>query len=200
MEENSVWIIGIVTLLAGALIGYLMGRSGDTSNQKKLTTQLNEAQRELSDYKEKVNGHFEKTAELVNNLTESYKQVHQHLAQGSEALCLGEHSPDKLSSEIQPRITESAQTESTEAISELKPTSATTEAVDSVTEEPVIVEPPRDYAPKKPDEEGTLSEKYGLKKAKGNEEEELEEAIPPLLKDQISGVRAHDKEIKQPAE
>ncbi len=78
MEENSIWIIGIVALAAGALIGYLMGRSGDNSGQQKLVNQLNEAQQELSEYKEQVNSHFETTAALVNNLTESYREVHQH--------------------------------------------------------------------------------------------------------------------------
>ncbi|MBU2966106.1 DUF1043 family protein [Amphritea sp. 2_MG-2023] len=193
MEENSVWIIGIVTLLAGALIGYLMGRSGDTSSQKKLTSQLNEAQRDLSDYKEKVNGHFEKTAELVNNLTESYKQVHQHLAQGSETLCMGVHSPDKLSSDGKPQIEEQPLAEAVETKADIEPAATVTEPV---VDEPEVVEPPRDYAPKKPDEEGMLSDKYGLKKRSDSEEDELEDVIPPILKDQIPHTGASNKETK----
>ncbi|RTE65934.1 DUF1043 family protein [Amphritea opalescens] len=191
MEENSVWIIGIVALLAGALIGYLMGRSGDTSSQKKLTNELNEAQRDLSDYKEKINGHFEKTAELVNNLTESYKQVHQHLAQGSETLCMGVHSPDKLNSDAKPQIEEQPQTEPEEAKDDIEPTEAA-----KPEDEPVVIEPPRDYAPKKADEEGTLSDKFGLKKKSDSEEEELQDVIPPILKDQIPHT---SDSVKKPA-
>ncbi|WP_428033533.1 YhcB family protein [Amphritea sp.] len=189
MEENSVWIIGIVTLIAGALIGYLMGRSGDTSNQKKLVDQLNDAQRDLSEYKEKVNNHFEKTAELVNNLTESYKQVHQHLAQGSETLCMGEHSPAQLSAHTQAKISEPVNSEAAET--EEIPT--VTEQITPAADEPEVVEPPRDYAIKGPDEEGTLSEKYGLKK---KPEADDEEEIPPLLKDHIPGNSLRDSEEK----
>ncbi|MBR9866231.1 MAG: YhcB family protein [Oceanospirillales bacterium] len=193
MEDSSVWIIGIVALLAGTLIGYLMGRSGDTSSQQKLVDQLNEAQRDLSEYKEKVNGHFEKTAELVNNLTESYKQVHQHLAQGSETLCMGEHSPAQLSSQPQPAIAEPVKDRPAEEKEQI-PT--VTEQVDTATDEPEVVEPPRDYAIKNPDEEGTLSEKYGLKK-KPDADEDAE--IPPLLKDHIPGNSLRDSEEKHSA-
>ncbi|WP_299198659.1 DUF1043 family protein [uncultured Amphritea sp.] len=192
MEENSVWIIGIVTLIAGALIGYLMGRSGDTSSQKKLVDQLNDAQRDLSEYKEKVNGHFEKTAELVNNLTESYKQVHQHLAQGSETLCMGEHSPAQLNSNTQSKISEPVKDEAAEE--EEIPT--VTEQITPVADEPEVVEPPRDYAVKGPDEEGTLSEKYGLKKKPESDEDE---EIPTLLKDHVPGNSLRDSEEKQKA-
>jgi uncharacterized membrane-anchored protein YhcB (DUF1043 family) len=197
VEESSVWIIGIVTLLAGTLIGYLMGRSGDTSSQQKLVDQLNEAQRDLSEYKEKVNGHFEKTAELVNNLTESYKQVHQHLAQGSETLCMGEHSPAQLSSQPQPKISEQVKEEpEEEEAAEKEQIPTVTDQVDTPEDEPEVVEPPRDYAIKSPDEEGTLSEKYGLKK-KSETDEDIE--IPPLVKDHVPGNSLRDSDEKRSA-
>ena len=190
MEENSVWIIGIVTLAAGALIGYLMGRSSDNSGQQKLVDQLNEAQQELSEYKGQVNGHFEKTAELVNNLTESYREVHQHLAQGSESLCKGAHSPAQLDNNTQPKIAELTDTEQEEQI----PT--VTDEITPAPEEPEAIEPPRDYAPKSPDEEGTLSEKFGLKKEQdANEEED----IPPVLKDHVPNNHSYDSDSKPSA-
>ncbi|BBB27262.1 YhcB family protein [Amphritea japonica] len=187
MEENSVWIIGIVTLAAGTLIGYLMGRSGDNSGQQKLVDQLNEAQQELNEYKGQVNGHFEKTAELVNNLTESYREVHQHLAQGSESLCKGEHSPAQLNSDTQSKLTELTDNEQDEQI----PT--VTEEMAPEPEEPEAVEPPRDYAPKSPDEEGTLSEKFGLKK---EQEADEGEDIPPILKDHVPDNSPKDSDTK----
>ena len=190
MEENSIWIIGIVALAAGALIGYLMGRSGDNSGQQKLVDQLNEAQQELSEYKEQVNGHFEKTADLVNNLTESYREVHQHLAQGSENLCKGAHSPAQLDSDTQPKLAELTDSEQEEQI----PT--VTDEVTAEPEVPEIIEPPRDYAPKSPDEEGTLSEKFGLKK---EQEADEEEEIPTLLKDHIPGNGLRDGDEKKSA-
>ena len=190
MEENSVWIIGIVTLAVGALIGYLLGRSGDSSGkQQQLIDQLNESQRELSEYKEQVNGHFEKTAELVNNLTESYKEVHQHLAQGSEALCLGEHNPVKLDTETAPRIEDNPD-QSEDDI----PTVTEQVTAETATEE--AVQPPLDYAPKKPDEEGTLSETYGIKKEANDDSTD----DVPVLRDHIPGnALKDDEEHKQTA-
>ncbi|MEH6576383.1 MAG: DUF1043 family protein [Amphritea sp.] len=184
MEDNSVWIIGIITLAVGTLIGYLLGRSGDSSNkQQQLIDQLNDSQRELGEYKEQVNSHFEQTASLVNNLTESYKAVHQHLAKGSDSLCLSEHTPVELDkAPMQSRISDQSEGEI--------PT--VTEAV--TPEEDKVVEPPRDYAPKKPDEEGTLSEGYGLK---GTATEEQEEA--PVLADHVPGNALSDEEAKQPS-
>ncbi len=153
MEQSSVWIIGIVALAIGAVIGYLMGRSSasDTSQQDELTKQLEAAQLELNGYKEQVNGHFARTAELVNNLTESYKDVHQHLASSAQQLCKDGTAAQSLEASMQPRLSEAAEVEI--------PT--VTDAVPNA-EARSIPEPPRDYAPKKDDEEGTLSETYGL--------------------------------------
>ncbi|WP_432470681.1 YhcB family protein [Amphritea sp. HPY] len=193
MEDNSVWIIGIVTLAVGALIGYLLGRSGENSNkQQQLIDQLNESQRELTEYKDQVNNHFEQTADLVNNLTESYKAVHQHLAKGSEALCLTEHTPVELDkAPLQSRIQDNPETE---AKAEIPTVTDEVSSPESAPAEPEVVEPPRDYAPKKADEEGTLSESYGLKKEPVEEEEDI-----PVLKDHIPGNALRDDEHKQSA-
>lgn len=179
MEDNLVWIIGLVALAVGALFGYLLGRTSDSSGkQQKLMDQLNEAQRELNEYKDQVNGHFEKTAELVNNLTESYKAVHNHLAQGSEALCMGEHAPVKLEAN-----------ENTARLSDESETGVREEEIPTVTEttDESVVAPPLDYAPKKPDEEGTLSESYGLKK--DQDEEDI-----PVLKDHVPSESQKDEQ------
>ncbi len=188
MEDNSVWIIGLITLAVGALIGYLLGRSGDNSTkQQQLINQLNESQRELGEYKEQVNNHFEQTAALVNNLTESYKAVHQHLAQGSEALCLTEHTPVELDKPpLQSRLADQSE--------QTAPAKTTTSAAPAETPTESAVEPPRDYAPKSPDEEGTLSESYGLKKKASEEQDEI-----PVLADHVPGKALRDEEAKQPS-
>lgn len=153
MEQSSVWIIGIVALAIGALIGYLIGRANsDNGQQKELMEQLEETQQELNGYKAQVDNHFIRTAELVNNLTESYKEVHEHLANSAQTLCKDSVGAQRLeASSLQPRLTESA--------------SPAAEAVEVKPVKPAAsnVEPPRDYAPKKADDEGTLSETFGLK-------------------------------------
>ena len=44
------------------------------------------ARTELSSYKTSVNSHFDKTSELVNDLTQNYVKVYQHLAEGAQTL------------------------------------------------------------------------------------------------------------------
>ena len=169
---ENIWLIGIAALVVGALIGYLMGRSGGGSNQAALAEQLNDARTELETYKQDVAKHFEGTAELVNNLTNSYKDVHQHLADGAQNLCQSEAMTINLASAMQPKLenesaADTSETETPEAATE--EAAPKTEASEP-TETPETPEPPRDYAPKSPDEEGTLSESFGLKDDEQNEE------------------------------
>lgn len=152
MEQSSVWVIGIVALAIGAVIGYLMGRSGgDTSQQEALTKQLDDAQKELDAYRDQVNSHFARTAELVNDMTESYKNVHQHLASSAQQLCKDGSAAQILEASLQPKLAEQPAEEIPTVTEEAEPVAKSD-----------AVEPPRDYAPKKEDEEGTLSETYGL--------------------------------------
>ncbi|BBB30700.1 YhcB family protein [Neptunomonas japonica] len=156
MEESNIWIIGVVALAIGGLIGFLMGRSGGSSDEQE---KLEDAKKELENYKTQVAGHFEETADLVNKMTESYRGVYQHLATGAQALCDAD-TARSIESSMTPQLiaqkeVEVDKTETTE--------SETTDDADAKTIS--AVEPPRDYAPKQPDEEGTLSESYGLKEA-----------------------------------
>lgn len=159
--SSTVLISAVVALIVGVLIGYLLGRSGgNDSRQLELIEQLDETQRELAEYKEKVTSHFEETANLVSNLTESYKAVHQHLATSSMELCSNEAATRTLEAAMQPRLNDETEEGAADVVAE-----ATAE---KPAEAPSGMEAPLDYAPKSPDEEGTLSETYGLKE--GQEE------------------------------
>jgi uncharacterized membrane-anchored protein YhcB (DUF1043 family) len=83
-----VWQIGIIALLAGALIGVLVYRllSPSVKQADKIKTELDAARKELGSYKASVNKHFDKTSELVNDLTQNYVKVYQHLAEGAQTL------------------------------------------------------------------------------------------------------------------
>ncbi len=87
-NPDSVWQIGIIALLAGVMIGVLayriFGRS--TREGEKVQTELDQTRDELSHYKDNVNQHFNKTSELVNDLTQNYVKVYQHLAEGAHSL------------------------------------------------------------------------------------------------------------------
>lgn len=157
---ENLWLISVAALVVGALIGYLMGRAGGGNNQAEIAAQLEDTKKELEEYKAEVTTHFEKTAELVNNLTNSYKDVHEHLATGAQGLCQPGAIDLALEPAMQPKLAEP-----TEEPEQDQPEEASTETP----------EPPRDYAPKNPEEEGTLSETFGLK-----ENEEAEEAADPI--------------------
>lgn len=85
---DSVWQIAIIALVAGAMIGALAYRllAPSVKQADKTKTELDLAREELDSYRANVNQHFDKTSELVNDLTQNYVKVYQHLAQGAQTL------------------------------------------------------------------------------------------------------------------
>lgn len=192
MEQETIWIIAIVALAVGVLIGFLMGKSGSSETQRKtLEDELNGSRAEMDRYKTEVTSHFEQTASLVNELTEQYRKVHQHLATGAQNLCPDQAAGRSLQSSLQPKLekstTEPEQSDQKhlDQAAEEKPTTSsapseelnevnTAETSENTTESKaakekqetpeINIEPPRDWAPKSPHDEGTLSDRYGLKK------------------------------------
>lgn len=91
------WIVALGCLFAGAVIGavvFKMLRSDEVRVQQ-LESQLQQLSDEYENYKKEVHGHFSDSALLVGKLTESYREVYQHLAQGARNLC-----PDYIASQM----------------------------------------------------------------------------------------------------
>lgn len=163
MEENNI-IIAIIGLGVGAVIGYFAGRSS-ASNSTAQVQEVDNLKAEINEYKESVANHFQHTASMINEMNESYQGVIHHLAKGSQDLCDAGTAKD-IESRLLPKIV-----------------SKEADAVDSsqpVDDEQDIVEPPRDYAPKKADEPGALSENYGVT-PKASTKEVEEEPIDPSI-------------------
>ncbi len=137
--NQAIWLVGAAALIIGTALGLLIARGNSGSrSQAALIEELNEARQELEDYKIEVSTHFAKTADLVNNLTSSYREVHQHLSTSASQLC----SDEQL------------------LISLERPAEAPVADADNDDDS---FEAPRDYAPKKdPKSQGTLSDEYGL--------------------------------------
>ena len=125
--EAYIWLILASMLAVGVLVGYFMGRSkGDTSLPKvqELEQSIAQANQEMQDYRGQVTGHFEKTANLFNQLTNDYREVYEHLANSSEQLCGDQVAKLKgLTAETKVLEGEGKKVESqaSEAVSEKKP-------------------------------------------------------------------------------
>ena len=85
---DLVWQIGIIALLLGLAVGVLAQRLLTRSGREteELRQARDAAQQELKQYRDSVNQHFDKTSELVNDLTQDYVRVYQHLAEGAQTL------------------------------------------------------------------------------------------------------------------
>ncbi len=149
----TAWMIGLLGFAAGIAFGAIIYHftRGDSGSKSKLEHEIDDLQVEYEQYKENVGTHFARTAELVNQLTESYRDVHAHLASGAQTLCGDNDSLRRqLESSLANRLIE---------------TEEEAPVADAVATEAHPVEPPRDYAPKAgPDDSGTLSEEFSLRK------------------------------------
>ncbi len=143
-------MVSAITLCIGGLLGAIISRTLIPPQlQKDLEDSLQSSRKELEKYQHDVAQHFADTSKLVSNLTQSYKDVHDHLAKGAIQL---------TNAEISKQILEAGDRklgiEAKEAIDELS------------------FEPPKDWAPKTPGQTGTLSEEFGLAEHTETTEEE----------------------------
>lgn len=134
---TTLLIAAATAFIAGCLLSLLLNRSLSPSEKKSraLETRLQETEEKLSTYQQEVTDHFAQTAQLVNNLTQNYKDVHEHLAGSALKLANVDISRQLLSTGVQ---------------DDDKPLNGNEETF----------QPPKDWAPG----EGALSESYGLEK------------------------------------
>lgn len=89
IDLSWAWAVGLITFAFGIACGigiaYLM--PGNRRRTHELQEKLQSLQQEFDSYHDQVGQHFLKTSELVQKMTESYRDVYEHLATGSQALC-----------------------------------------------------------------------------------------------------------------
>lgn len=137
---STLVLTSLISLLAGAGIGaFLLYLFRAQVYSRELEQRLYEAENTLQSYQRDVAEHFAQTSQLVNNLTQSYRDVHEHLA--NSALKLATPA-------ISRQILESA--------------NATLLGTEKTYINEQTFEPPRDWAPKAAGTKGTLSDDYGL--------------------------------------
>ena len=83
-----IWLFAVGALVGGGIIGAIAYRNltPTIKEASSLKAELDQVRQELDGYKASVNTHFDKTSELVNELTQDYVKVYKHLAEGAQAL------------------------------------------------------------------------------------------------------------------
>lgn len=83
------WLVALGCLFGGAVAGALLFKllKSDEARVQQLEAELQQLSQEYESYKREVHGHFSDSAHLLGKLTESYRDVFQHLAQGARDLC-----------------------------------------------------------------------------------------------------------------
>ncbi|MCR8923712.1 YhcB family protein [Dasania sp. GY-MA-18] len=142
---SAVLTFTLAGLIAGTFIGifFTQRKSGHSQHQAELEKQILEMQQQQQSYQTDVSKHFNHTAELLNQLTENYKEVHSHLAEGAQRL-----AGEQLHTTIKTLTADGDISEEQEP------------------EAPTPLTPPLDYAATG----GTLSEDWGMKKSLTAEE------------------------------
>lgn len=142
MSTLTIIITAATFFLIGAGLGHLFARqnqSGDRS-VRDLEKKLTQSERQLKSYQQEVTEHFLKVSHLTSSMSQSYRQIHEHLATSAIRLA---------SPEIGRQLLKSGGSDINLTDEDGKPLLNSED-----------VQPPRDYAPKVPG--GILSEDYGF--------------------------------------
>lgn len=142
----TIWLTAIACLAVGIVLGVIFASrlSASPSRVQELENQIRNLKENHNSYRDNVSDHFNMTADLVQHMTESYREVYQHLASGAQDLC-----SDDVASKLLPA--------GSDAVFEKE--------VETDTSSGLI--PPKDYAAKQdPEQKGALSEDFGLNKSK----------------------------------
>ncbi|TCV98780.1 Z-ring associated protein ZapG [Biostraticola tofi] len=114
------WEYALIGLVVGIIIGALAMRFGNRKlrQQQTLQKELDTSKAELDQYRKELTGHFARSAELLDNMADDYRQLYQHMAKSSNNLLPdvpGEQNPfryrlteaeadnDQIPVEMQPR-------------------------------------------------------------------------------------------------
>ena len=81
---------GVAGVVAGGLFMYFANKGENSS------ASIKEVEEKLHDYQQDVEAHFSKTADLIDNLTNSYKDVFEHLSDSAENLLTEEQIKNQL--------------------------------------------------------------------------------------------------------
>ncbi|MGB5259610.1 MAG: DUF1043 family protein [Gammaproteobacteria bacterium] len=99
----------MLSFLLGTVIGCIVTYTVVARNNRthQLQMELNELTDDFRDYRDQVTHHFMRTSELVQEMTQSYRSVYEHLANGAQHLC-ADTEATALHHTSAPRVTDSS--------------------------------------------------------------------------------------------
>lgn len=133
----------LVGFTVGLAVGWWAAMQRKDSNDEVINSLRNEVEAAKTahrNYEQSVTNHFANTAQLLHRMQDDYRSIYTHIASGAQELC------------------------DADVASQLDDTKWVGSALD-LSDHLADPAQPLDYAPKKsPDEQGQLSENFGLEK------------------------------------
>lgn len=117
-SSTAIWMIGCLSFAIGLLLGCIAAYLfiGRDDRSRELQTEINDLNQMLNDYRGQVTRHFMHTSELVQEMTQSYRAVYEHLAAGAQHLCSDELEPSQVEFQETGRVTDDCQDTTTDDI------------------------------------------------------------------------------------
>ncbi|NVJ61415.1 MAG: DUF1043 family protein [Gammaproteobacteria bacterium] len=82
------WVILLIVFVGATAFAYSAGKKQSPAQQKidELESVIVEKESQLQSYQQKINHHFERSANLFSKVTDDYEKLYQYMAQSSESL------------------------------------------------------------------------------------------------------------------
>ncbi len=192
MNEITMVAAAVLLLLAGAGIGFLLGRKG----RSNATSKLEETRAEFDDYRRDVTRHFDQTAQQFQTIGQQYRDLYEHMAKGAESFCIPTEPGSALPFSTQTRLPTDIE-EAETVIGETPEFAADEQPKDHVVEEPVVDEPVEteaiaEEASAEDIDAAETTEAEGVEAANGGDEADVtaesREALDEAAEEPASGV------------
>jgi uncharacterized membrane-anchored protein YhcB (DUF1043 family) len=152
-DLSWIWGIGLAGFAAGIACGLAISLllRGNRQRVEELERELAALHQQFDGYRDQVNRHFLTTSELVQKMTDSYRDVYEHLAAGSAALCQNPVATPSLDFTRQPVLENPAPSPSLDESGAEKSADAETDPLQDAESDTVMGDAP--YVPRLETEE-----------------------------------------------
>ncbi len=110
-------ISSMIFLLIGVAIGFFLSRmtAKPATNDANMKQELEQNKAELESYKEQVQAHFSKSAQLLEDMAKQYQGIYEHMASQSKSLISDDVAQPQLFADYQQQLELEEETDSSDA-------------------------------------------------------------------------------------